>query len=192
MGDKKVDKFLPPADRPLECGECKKAVAVRYTEIVGGVITHTNMCADCPELQRRLHGLSTAEQVYVRLGQTPLECGNCGTTLEEVRRGHRLGCMECYEVFSDLLLTELQNSGRIPSRAQANLKKSHLMHIGRAPGESLAINLSSRLLALNEALKETLNREDYEQAAWLRDQIRAITENKEIPETKDKVDERAE
>ena len=63
------------------------------------------------------------------------------------------------------------------------MKKSHPIHIGRAPGESLAISPSSRLLALNEALKETLNREDYEQAAWLRDQIKALTDNEENPAT---------
>jgi protein arginine kinase activator len=32
---------------------------------------------------------------------------------------------------------------------------------------------------LNEALNETLKKEDYEQAAWLRDQIKAITEKTE-------------
>ena len=190
MNDNKPDHFLPPVDRPLECGGCKKPIAVRYTEIVGGIITQTNMCADCPELQARLHGLTTAEQAYFQSGQAALECGNCGTTLEEVKRGHRLGCMECYVVFTDLLLAELQNSGKIPSRSLSNLKKSHLIHIGRSPGESLAINPSSRLLALNEALKETLNREDYEQAAWLRDQIRAITENGKSSQDKEKTDER--
>lgn len=187
--DKKPDKFLPPADRPLECGECKKPVAVRYTEIVGGTITHINMCADCPELRRRLNGLTPAEQNHVQTGQAGLECGDCGTTLEEVKRGHRLGCMVCYDVFGDLVLNEMQATHRIPARVFSGLKKSHLIHIGRAPGESLAINPSSRLLALNEALTETLNREDYEQAAWLRDQIRALTETGEKPQEKEKSDE---
>lgn len=185
MTDKKPDKFIPPGDRPLECGECRKPIVVRYTEIVGDVITHTNMCADCPELERRLHGISPAEQIYNQTGQAGLACGNCGTTLEEVKRGHRLGCTECYEVFGDLLLGELQAMNRLPARIMGTLKKSHAVHIGRAPGESLAINPSSRLLALNEALRETLSREDYEQAAWLRDQIRALTEGKTENEGKD-------
>jgi protein arginine kinase activator len=71
---------------------------------------------------------------------------------------------------------ELLSSNRVPSRV-AGTKKSAPIHLGRAPGQTMAINPSSRLLALNEALKETLQREDYEQAAWLRDQIRALTEN---------------
>ena len=38
------------------------------------------------------------------------------------------------------------------------------------------ISPTLRLIALNEALDETLIREDYEQAALLRDQIRALKE----------------
>lgn len=181
MADQPRDNSLPPAERPLECGECKRPIAIRYTEIVGDNITHTVMCSECPELQKRLYGVSAQEHITNLTGQTGLECGNCGTTLEEVKRGHRLGCMECYTVFDDLLLHELQSLNRIPSRLFA-VKRTHPLHIGRSPGESMAINLSSRLLALNEALKETLNREDYEQAALLRDQIKALTEDQESKE----------
>lgn len=175
MIDKRFDKRFP--DRPLECGECKKPIAVKYTEIVGDNITHTSMCADCPELQRRLYGTSPSEHVANQVGvNAGLCCGNCGTTLEEVKRGHRLGCMECYSVFGDVLLIEMSAANKLPPRLIA-AKKSVPLHIGRSPGESLSINPSSRLLALNEALRETLSREDYEQAAWLRDQIRALTES---------------
>ncbi len=48
-------------ERPLECSECKKPIAVKYTEIVGHSIIHTCMCADCPELERRLHGIPHRE-----------------------------------------------------------------------------------------------------------------------------------
>lgn len=166
-------------DRPLECSECKKPIAVRYTEIIGTTITHTSMCADCPELQRRLHGVpastpGTPQDETV----TGLACGNCGTTLEALRVGNPLGCSLCYEVFDDILISEMLASGKIPTRIVPT-KKSMPIHIGRAPGEIKEMNPSLRLLALNEALSETLKREDYEQAAWLRDQIKALTENSE-------------
>lgn len=187
----KPENVLPPAERPLECGECKKPIAIHYTEITGDTITHTIMCADCPELQRRLFGISPAEQITSQTGIAGLGCGNCGTTLEEVKRGHRLGCMECYDVFGDLLLLEMQAVNKIPPRVLSNLKKSHTIHMGRAPGESLAVSPSSRLLALNEALSETLNREDYEQAAWLRDQIKALTDKEEKKGNKGETNERS-
>lgn len=186
--EKKPDKQFP--DRPLECSECKKPIAIRYTEIVGDTIIHTSMCADCPELQRRLHGTSPKELVANQAGAPAgLECGNCGTTLEEVKRGHRLGCPVCYTVFEDVLLNELQAANRVPARIIA-AKKGPLIHIGRSPGEKVAISPSSRLLALNEALKETLGREDYEQAASLRDQIKALTEKENLKEQpQEKTDE---
>lgn len=174
MFESKSDKHFP--DRPFECSECKKTIAIRYTEIVDNSITQTSMCNDCPELQKRLHGTNPRE-LLANIAGAPadLACGNCGTTLEEIKRGHRLGCSICYSVFEDVLFMELQAGNRIPPRMSSN-KKGHLLHIGRSPGETLAINPSSRLLALNEALKETLNREDYEQAAFLRDQIKELTE----------------
>jgi protein arginine kinase activator len=178
MFEKKPDKHFP--ERPLECSECKKPIAIRYTEIVGDSITHTSMCADCPELQRRLHGTSPKELVANQTGSPAgLECGNCGTTLEEVKRGHRLGCSDCYTVFEDVLLNELQAGNYVPARLTP-AKKGPSIHIGRSPGEQVSISPSSRLLALNEALKETLSREDYEQAASLRDQIKALTEKENL------------
>lgn len=169
-------------ERPLECGECKKSVAVIYTEIVGKTITHTCMCNDCPELQKRLHGtvLSPAAEAGSAFS-TGLACGNCGTTLNAVRVGSPLGCSECYVVFEDVLLGEILSTGHLPARL-ATTKKSMPVHIGRASGEITEMNPSLRLLALNEALTETLKREDYEQAASLRDQIKALTENTEKPD----------
>lgn len=169
-------------DRPLECSECKKPISVIYTEIIGGNMTRTAMCADCPHLQRRLYGTPIHHQAIE--GQditTGLACGNCGTTLESLRVGIPLGCSVCYEVFDDVLIGEMLASEKIPPRITP-AKKSIPIHIGRAPGEVQEMNPSLRLLALNEALNETLRKEDYEQAAWLRDQIKALTEN---PEGKD-------
>jgi protein arginine kinase activator len=179
MPSKPEEKFFDKLpDRPLECSECKKAIAVHYTEIVGESTIHTCMCADCPELQRRLHGTPQPLTGNAAEGGTGLACGNCGTTLDALRVGMPLGCSDCYQVFEDVLLAELLSSGKVPNRLSNN-RKTMPFHIGRSPGEVVEINPSLRLLALNEALNETLKREDYEQAAWLRDQIKALTDNQE-------------
>lgn len=176
-GNEKVPEKVP--ERPLECTECKKPIAVYYTEVVGRNITRTCMCADCPELKKRLYG-SPEPAAGQQVGETKtgLACGNCGTTLESIRVGAAMGCSECYQVFEDIILPEIQASGKLPARLE-NAKKSLPVHMGRTPGEVQELNPSLRLLALNEALNETLKREDYEQAAWLRDQIKALTEQPE-------------
>lgn len=190
-----VDK-LPPKqpDRPFECGECRKPIKVIYTEIVGNSMSSISMCADCPELQRRLQGTSYLTHAGV-LGEpgASLACGNCGTTLASVRMGTPVGCNVCYEVFGDILISEIQAAKRTPIKTPAG-KKSTPLHIGRAPGETQEMSPSMRLLALNEALSETLKREDYEQAALLRDQIKALTEKheQEKPQPKKKPEEKEE
>lgn len=169
----------PFPERPLECCECRKNIANIYTEIVGNAVVRTSMCADCPELRKRLHGsLAHRPGTAADEAAAGLACGNCGTTLESLRIGLPVGCSECYEVFNDLLVAELIASGSIPERL-GTTKKSMPIHIGRAPGQAQEMNPTLRLLALNEALNETLKREDYEQAALLRDQIKELTEKGE-------------
>lgn len=169
--------------RPLECSECKKAIAVKYTLVIGDTITNTIMCKDCPVLQRHLFG-SSHSMAPISDGGAGIACGECGTTLDAVRMGAPLGCKTCYDVFEDVILAELQMAKKISSRISLT-KKSAPLHIGKSPGESLEINPAMRLLALNEALSETLQREDYEQAALLRDQIKELTENEEKKKSDD-------
>lgn len=170
-------------ERPLECGECHKPVSVRYTEIVGGKMTHTIMCVDCPQLQQRLHGIPHIIQSSDQSAAAGLCCGGCGTTLDAVRMGNPLGCSDCYEVFEDVITQELLSAKKLPQRF-GSIKRGSPLYIGREPGEKKELTTSSRLSALNEALNETIRREDYEQAAWLRDQIHKITEGQDEQEKK--------
>lgn len=102
-------------------------------------------------------------------------CGQCGLTLDQVRTGQPLGCSQCYDVFADVLVEDLSKLSKISHHLTAN-KKTMSLHVGRAPGEVTEISPTLRLIALNEALDEMLIREDYEQAALLRDQIKALKE----------------
>lgn len=167
--------------RPLDCSECKKPLYVCYSEVVGDKVTRTVMCADCPHLAKKLYGLKRTEEISA--GKGGLACGNCGTSLDALRMGQPMGCAACYVVFADALIEMLLNENRISRHLTSN-KKTQPLHIGRVPGEVSEISPTLRLIALNEALDETLIREDYEQAALLRDQIRALKEKAENEERK--------
>ena len=163
-------------ERPFECTACRKGIKVLYTLVIRDTITEQVMCGDCPELKRRLQGSSTLETQEKKPGETGLVCGTCGTYLEQVRTGHSLGCSACYTVFNDFIVQELIDQKVLPERVEKQ-KKTVPLHIGKIPGKIPAENASLRLLALNEALEETLKREDYEEAARLRDQIKHLTEH---------------
>jgi len=161
-------------ERPLECSECKKEISVRYTEIDKGRMNDTGMCQDCPVFQRKLHGHSSYPYVEEgSSGKTPLACGNCGTTLEQFRVGHPLGCSHCYEVFGEGVVFELRSLGKLPPNLTGDRPGKHL-HRGRQPGEISSYSPSMQLIALHETLDEMLKKEDYEQAALIRDQIQEI------------------
>jgi protein arginine kinase activator len=170
-------------ERPVECSHCKKPIKAIYKEIVDNSILCIEMCADCPILQQKLHG-QMVELLQPHEGLTETEaglcCGNCRTTLESIKTGNPLGCSECYAVFADVLISELIAADKLPARIKKDLlaKKAQPLHLGKTPNKPLTIPTSSRLTALNEALNEALKKENYEQAAWIRDQIKALTKER--------------
>ncbi len=165
------------SERSIECSECKRPVKVVYKEIIGETITCTEMCDDCPILKAKLHGDAPASKSSER----SLCCGVCGTSLESVKMGQHLGCAECYTVFAEYIISELIDANGIPStlKKKAQAQKLQTLHIGRSPQQPGSPALSSKLASLNEALNEALKKENYEQAASIRDQIKALTDKHE-------------
>ncbi len=163
-------------DRPVECSHCKKPIKTCYKEVIGEAIFPLEMCEDCPIFQQKLHGKMIQAQENRSEGSSGLCCGSCLTTLESVKTGNPLGCSNCYTVFADLLTKELVSAHRVPHKLaqEITLKKSISLHMGKSPAKLSSITPSSQLTALNEALNEALKRENYEQAAWLRDQIKDL------------------
>lgn len=171
QNDDELEEKLP--DRPLECSECKKPISIRYTEVEKGKLVETSMCNDCPHFLKRLKGVALVSS-EPGTGKTGLVCGDCGTSLEDLQVGHPLGCSHCYEVFGEAILIELTSRNKIPLKINV-VKKNATYHFGRILGETAEINPSLQLIALNEALNEMLKKEEYEQAAMIRDQINALS-----------------
>lgn len=169
-------------ERPIECGECKKPVAVVYTELVGKMMYRVAMCSDCPTLRQKLYGSKIVEPCGDEALKLGLCCGGCSTTADELRMGANAGCSMCYEVFEELLTQELAQHEALEHPQKG--KRAQALHLGRSPGQTAKINPALKLVALHQALNETLSREEYEQAAWLRDQIKELTEGDHTDEQK--------
>jgi protein arginine kinase activator len=162
------------SERPIECSQCKRPAKTLYKEILGDTINCTEMCTDCPVLLAKLHG----EPAKTDKKESQLCCGSCSTSLESIQMGQPVGCIECYVVFNDFLVSELIAAGAVSPSLQKKLasQRSQVIHIGKSPDQPVDIALSSRLASLNEALNDALKRENYEQAAFLRDQIKTLIE----------------
>jgi protein arginine kinase activator len=95
-------------------------------------------------------------------------CPVCQITFAEFRNSGRLGCPYDYEVFRDELMPLLENihdetrhSGKVPRRAPRNSQQQ------------------TTLIQLRNDLKRAVAAEDYENAARVRDKIRAIEQEQQ-------------
>lgn len=162
-------------ERPLECSQCRKETTILYKEVLPSGINCFVMCADCPVLAGKFSVQIPAEGEISSIAipaKAPIVCERCRTPLEAVRMGEPLGCAECYEVFGDVVLAELRARRKIPTSAAIDTGS---LHLGSSPGKPpFPTALSSQLTALNEALNEALKKENYEQAAWIRDRIKTL------------------
>jgi protein arginine kinase activator len=102
-------------------------------------------------------------------------CPSCGMTLEEFRKKGRLGCAQDYEIFRAHLAEVLervhgavQHSGRIPGSSPSPISTADAPAAGQPnPGDG-------RLELLRQELGNAIRAEAYENAARLRDEIRAL------------------
>lgn len=165
----------------MECGNCKKPVSVCYKEIADNLLICTEMCADCPFLQLKLHGSTTSDATLLAASTSQLCCEKCHTSLDAIKMGNLLGCPSCYSVFAEPLVAELIATHQIPAHLakEWQMSKNQPLHIGHTPTKPAILPASHRLTALNEALNEALRIENYEQAAWIRDQINALIPKQE-------------
>lgn len=141
----------------LRCDQCgKQPAAVRYTQVDSGHIRKGHLCAACA----RARGLLEIAPVP---GDKSLVCGECGLAFADFQQQGRLGCPACYTAFAAEMLPLLRQI------------HGHVEHTGKNSGGSPPVAGERRQIDdLRLALDEAVRSEDYERAATLRDEIRAL------------------
>ena len=162
---------------PMLCQRCGKLPAtIHMTEISDeGDRTEWHICEECANAEGLAQGAPVAPEALANLIQMesavaevakdpPATCPHCGITFEEFRTKGRFGCPHDYEVFASALNPLLDK-----------IHGSH-HHTGRLPRgqEAVDSDASDRLLRLRRELQEAVRREDYENAARLRDTLREL------------------
>jgi protein arginine kinase activator len=160
----------------MQCQSCnEKPATVHLTEIVEGEKHEVHLCEDCA----RNEGVNplSAQNLFTHLmdvakgpatSEEQIVCDTCGLSYQEFRQRGRLGCAECYKLFKDPLTQLLekihggkQHLGKVPSRAGDSLKRER------------------ELIELRRELSQTIQREDYERAAEIRDRLKHLEESDE-------------
>lgn len=104
------------------CERCKiREANIQYTEVINGVKTEHNLCAQCAKeldfgpysaifdgdfpLGKLLSGLLGIGEDHKEEKMHQVVCPTCKTSYEEFVRNSRFGCPDCYGVF-DLLISD--------------------------------------------------------------------------------------
>jgi len=166
----------------MMCEECGAKPAVfHFVTITNDEKTERNLCPECMAkykkqlpgfdiknlagiLNNLIEGKRSSHKEEIDPETAAITCDQCGMTYGEFRKCGMLGCAQCYKAFHEPMTALLQ---RIHGNTQ---------HAGRIPGgvhsgTSIRMNIDR----LKEKLQRAIADEEYEQAAKIRDSIRALT-----------------
>ncbi len=172
------------------CDICHSNEAtIHITEIINDEAKELHVCQQCAEQEsikmQQNFGIADLLSGLVDfpslIEQEPAtECPTCGMTYSDFRRLGRLGCSDCYVAFRKVLLPLLKNI------------HGSTHHVGKEPiikglpatGASLPLSIDKekakpaarkdRRQELKEKLQKAIQNEEYEEAAVLRDRMRAL------------------
>ncbi|KUO95123.1 UvrB/UvrC motif-containing protein [Ferroacidibacillus organovorans] len=164
----------------MMCEQCgNRPATVHFTEIVQGEKNEYHLCETCAKekgyaayqfmagafsVNQLLSGLMNLDPaVKQRAASSQTRCESCGLTFSQFSQIGRFGCEHCYEAFApglDPMLKKIQSSSQ---------------HVGKIPKrQGGAIAHRRELIRLRQELQAHIKEERFEEAARLRDQIRAL------------------
>lgn len=161
----------------MVCENCGSTEAVVHlTQIVNNQMSTHHLCERCAAEKGLDNAPDSANLPLIDMIAQMTEdvppdprtvgsaCSFCGLTFDDFRQTGRLGCPHCYETFSAHL-------PRLLRRIHGGAK-----HVGKVylPPDPTASEMEKRLDGLRRKLERAVQSEDFERAAELRDQIRAL------------------
>lgn len=166
------------------CQSCGNNLATTYVKtVVNGELSEYALCADCA---KKLGYTDIFSDFGINFGTLlgnnyehneaeNTQCPFCGATFESIAKSGKVGCANCYKVFYDRLIPSIQ-------RIHGNT-----VHRGKRPGSAALIlhprselKVEGRDLSLKEnELEKAIKEQNFEYAAVLRDEIKALKLSKE-------------
>lgn len=151
-----------------------KEATIHFKQVINNQMQAIHLCEECaeekgfglPNLPQSFPGLLEFFSSVFKEEQGTLEevrCSGCGMELREFQKKGRLGCSDCFSSFKQPLVSLL--------------KQIHgsIVHVGRYPaGAKETAEKEKKIGKLKNELKKVIASENYEEAARIRDLIKAM------------------
>lgn len=138
------------------------------TKVLGGKVFHKNVSLQTEEGLKILssHGYALfgkGERITLLKKKVSLECPECGCTQTQFEKTGRFGCSYCYTTFRFFIPGLL---GKMHSGTS---------HFGKIPSKFRSPGLmQERMGRLREEMDRAVQKENYEEASRIRDEIQSI------------------
>lgn len=176
------------------CQVCQQnEMVMKITKIQGGVPTEYNVCAECAAKisahhaaiqKKRQVDKQTVENLLKDLlgqaGATKIKithaadedvpsCPECGINYLQYRQSFMLGCPACYDSFGEVLENDIQKIHRATHHVSSGSRPQP-----RAASSDVQLDLQTQVRMLQRELQESIECENFDRAAELRDEINAL------------------
>lgn len=112
------------------------------------------------------HGINFQDIAF----QEEKQCPTCHMTLKDIAHVGKFGCSDCYATFKDDITD-------IVRRVQGG----HFEHVGKTPHSSQKkLALKRQIEEKNNHLNQLIEEQNFEEAAVVRDEIKALKEQSEV------------
>ena len=174
-------------NEPTLCERCQKRWAevrlVSVDEDAGRVEMLCSKCALEAGLELNLDKKETSEVSEPEEGgavdevqnEGSIKCPSCGTTFARFKERYRLGCSECFDAFREQLLPILKKV-----HGAERHRGKRFTRLIEDDTSALAPRGTWMLELLRRRLKAAVEREEFEEAARLRDRIEVLTKEQSV------------
>lgn len=176
----------------MTCEVCGKNATFFFKQTKNGYTVEKALCSECASKQGLANPGSLFDAIHDDffgglLGSfankepklvTARSCDFCGMTISELLNGGKVGCAHCYEVFARSLaptVTKIHGNvthcGKEPVKAEEpeiNIEKNEEIT------EKQPETFEEKLKNLKKALTDAVEKQEYELAAQLRDEIKEL------------------
>lgn len=164
------------------CDKCgKRPATVHYQQVINGQATEQHLCGQCAAVFGGFGTLDLnqlfAYGVEPQAATGAVACPICGMTLADFKASGRLGCSRCYQAFAGAINPvirrchgDVRHRGKIKRPLKFTPGTDELL----APPQGRLADKMYEKLALQKQLAELIELEKFEEAAKVRDQLRAV------------------
>ena len=159
------------------CQKCgKRTATVHLKQVINGVGHEEYLCPICANTESGFFTTeidTSGDTLFDALfsggrhtvNASAATCPLCGSTARDIQKNSKAGCARCYDIF------------RRELKSAAHRIHGGVQHVGRAPGNHREeMERQTKIDELKTRQAEAIEEQNFELAAKLRDEIKALTE----------------